>query len=121
MISQLAPVTGHLVGSDNLYNLAKFTRYAFVKYGAMLHGVIKSNGRGVLKCIHQDALVKKEEIKKVQGTLKVATLKNDEYCNGMVMASYYDKKPIYVITNAAKVEMEEEVAFGEETLSLIHI
>ena len=33
----------------------------------------------------------------------------------MVMASYYDKKPIYAITNAAEVEMEEEVAFGEET------
>ena len=103
LLSQLSPVTGHLVGSDNLYNSAKFTRYAFIKYGAMLHGVIRSNGRGVPKCVHQDQLVKKDEIEKVRGTIKVAKLKNDKHCNGMVMASFYDNKPVYVITNAAEV------------------
>ena len=69
----------------------------------MLHGVICSSGCGVPKCIQQETLVKKEEIEAARGTLKVALLKNDDKCSGMVMASFYDKKPVYVITQGAEV------------------
>ena len=40
LLSQVAPDKGHLVGSDNLYNSTKFTKFAYVKFSTMLHGVI---------------------------------------------------------------------------------
>ena len=43
----------------------------------MVYGVVRSDNRGVPKCIVQTAVTKKNELEKVRGTLKVAHLKGD--------------------------------------------
>ena len=80
----------------------------------MMHGVIRKNGRGVPKCIVQDKKTTKQGVEEVKGTVKAAVLQQDEQCGDlMVMASFYDSKPVYFCTNACEaivwVEMKRKV------------
>ena len=102
MLSQL-PSSAYVVGMDNLYLSAKFAHFAYSRLKKMMiHGVIRSEGRGVPTCITQQKQTKKDDIEKNKGTLKAAIITNDEKCKGMVMLSYYDSKPVYLLSNACE-------------------
>ena len=53
----------------------------------MLYDVIRSDGRGVPKCIDQKGMTCKEEKIRAQGTLKVAHLKGDSTIDGLLAES----------------------------------
>ena len=58
----------------------------------------------------QEKATKKEELESVRGTVKAAILKNDSRCNGMVMLSYYDSKPVYLLSNACEKIVWSEIS-----------
>ena len=68
----------------------------------MVYGVVRSDGRGVPKCIEQKEA--KGNIAKDQArvNLKVAYLNGDSKINGLVALSYYDSKTFYMMTNVAE-------------------
>ena len=66
----------------------------------MAYGVVRSDNRGVPKCIEQTTVTRKTELEKVRGTLKVAHLKGDNKITGLIAVSLYDLKPFYMMTNA---------------------
>ena len=102
MLTQL-PSSCYKVGMDNLYLSAKFTHFCFSRLKQiMIHGVLRSEGRGVPKCVVQEKMKKKDEIEAARGTVKAAILTNNSKCSGMVMFSYYDSKPVYFLSNACE-------------------
>ena len=102
MLCQL-PSSAYKVGMDNLYVSAKFSHFCYSRLKKiMVHGVIRESGRGVPKCILQEKKTKKDEIEAVRGTVKAALLSNDSKCPGMVMLSFYDSKPVYILSNACE-------------------
>ncbi len=67
---------------------AKFAKVALIDSGkrVMIHGVTRSS-HGIPPCITQEALTKKEDLLRAQGTLKAALLIGDSACPGLVTAS----------------------------------
>lgn len=66
----------------------------------MIYGVVRSDGRGVPKCIAQKEMTRREDKIRARGTLKVAHLKGDSTIDGLLAISYYDSKPFYMMSNA---------------------
>ena len=66
----------------------------------MIYGVVRSDGRGLPKCVIQKEFTRKEDKARARGTLKVAHLKGDSKIDGLVALSYYDSKPFYMMSNA---------------------
>ena len=54
------------------------------------------------KYVLQEKKKKQDDIDAVRGTVKAALLTNDSNCSGMVMLSYYDSKPVYLLSNACE-------------------
>ena len=104
------PSKNYTCAMDNLYMSSRFCRSAWrCKQKVMAYGVVRSDNRGVPKCVHQDAVTKKSDLEKCRGTLKVAHLRGDDKIKGLVALSYYDSKPFYMLTNACeKVEWLEK-------------
>ena len=66
----------------------------------MIHGVVRSNRRGVPKCIFQKEATEKAEKEKSRGTLKVDLMKIDSKVQGLLALSYYYSKSLYMMDNA---------------------
>ena len=91
----------------------------------MVHGDIRAEGQGVPKCVLQPKADKKSDLEKVKGTVKAAVLQNDESCGDkMVMASFYDSKPVYFCTNACEaivwIEKKRKV-YSRQKKKMIYI
>ena len=66
----------------------------------MIHGVVRSDGRKVPKCIFQNEVTEKSDKEKARGKFKVALMKGDSGVQGLLSLSYYYSKPFYMMTNA---------------------
>ena len=66
----------------------------------MAYGVVRSENRGVPKCIKQSAVTKKNELEKVRGTLKVTHFKGVDKIKRSFVLSLYDSNPFYMMSNA---------------------
>ena len=53
----------------------------------MIHGVVRSDGRGFPKCIFQKEDTAKADKEKARGVLKVALLKGDSKVQGLLALS----------------------------------
>ena len=62
---------------------------------------IKS-GRGILKCIEQVDVTKKEDLARTHGNFKVAELVGDAKSPGVISMLLYDTKPVYLIIVACE-------------------
>ena len=70
---------------------------------------MRSDNRGVPKCIEQSAVTKKNEHEKVRGILNFVHLKGDNTIKGLVTLFLYDSKPFYLTSNACdKVEWTQK-------------
>ena len=99
LLSQL-PGKNYACGMDNLYMSTKLSRACYCSdQKVMTHGVTRSSGRGLPKCIMQEEVTRKEDLQKQRGTLKVAQLVNDPACNGFLSLSLYNQKPVYLLSN----------------------
>ena len=65
----------------------------------MIHGVVRSEGRGVTKFIFQKEYTTKSGKEKARGALKVALLKGDSKVQGLLALYYYDSKPFSMMKN----------------------
>ena len=75
----------------------------------MAYSVVRSDHRGIPKCIKQSTVTKKNELEKVRGTLKVAHLKGDDKIRGLVALSLYDSKLFHMMSNTCdKVEWTQK-------------
>ena len=93
----------YICGMDNLFNSPKFAKCALKESGkaVMTHGVCRPS-QGIPSCIIQEAATRKLDLLRQQGTLKAAVLTGDPECKGLVAASLYDTKPVYLISSACK-------------------
>ena len=66
----------------------------------MIHGVVRSDGCRVPKCIFQKEAASKSDKEKARGTLKVSLMKGHSKVQGLLALSYYDSKPFHMMTNA---------------------
>ena len=99
LLDQL-PSKHNFATMDNLFISAKFLRASWThEKKVMTAGVCRKEGQGVAKCVEQEPVTTKDEINKVQGTMKAAVLEGDENCKGMVVVSVYDTKPVYLTSN----------------------
>ena len=57
------------------------------KKKVMIHGVVRSDGRGFPKCIIQKEATSKSEKEQRRGTLKVALLRGDSKIQGLLALS----------------------------------
>ena len=85
---------GHHYKMNNLFNLAILARTAYVrKTRALVHEVIRKSGRGLCYAILQDELGGKR-VGAVRSTVKAVVLKQDSESHDLIIASYYDQKPL---------------------------
>ena len=70
------------------------------KKKVVIHGVVRSDGRKVPKCIFQNEVTEKSDKEKARGKFKVALMKGDSGVQGLLSLSYYYSKPFYMMTNA---------------------
>jgi len=102
MIEQL-PAQYYSMGMDNLFSSVKFTRSAFqVKQHVMTHGVVRPKNRGVPEIVMQNEVTRKAELQEARNTLKVARLVGAEEGLDIVIASVYDSKPVYILSNCCE-------------------
>ena len=68
-------------GMDNLYISPKFAKISYNNSGkkVMIHGVC-CQSRGILQCILQDKVSRKEDLLRSKGTVKAVILENDMFC-----------------------------------------
>ena len=80
----------------NLYMSALFARRVMVseKY-VKIHGVTRSQGKGIPSCIKQFSVKDEIASESIQNTLKVAVLEGDGQLRDLVAISNYDSKPVY--------------------------
>ena len=78
-----------------IYTPPKFTKVALDESGkrVMIHGVCRPS-RGILKCIVQDAVKKKEDILRAKNIVKSSRLIVDSKCEDLVAMPFYDSKPV---------------------------
>ena len=97
------PEFGHEVNMDNLFHSVLFSIAArsICENKVKTQGVIQKSQRGVTPLVLQEPLPKKAE-EKVWGTIKAAVLRGDSRSHDLIVASCYDQKPFYVITNIQK-------------------
>lgn len=89
---------------DNLYPSVKWASILRRKYKVLICGVIRKGGRGVPVEVMQTEIVSKKKKEKVRGTVLVATRSD-----GVVVASVYDEKPVYMLSTAhTHVQMREK-------------
>ena len=88
------------VTNDSIFYSYSTTRSTWrSKKKVMIHGVMRSDGHGVPKCVFQKEATAKADKEKARGTLKVALLKGDYKVQGLLEPSYYYSKPFYMMTN----------------------
>mmetsp|Transcript_25091 Transcript_25091/g.54722 ORF Transcript_25091/g.54722 Transcript_25091/m.54722 type:complete len:1026 (-) Transcript_25091:83-3160(-) len=93
----------HSCGLDNLYNSAKFCKFAYLsKNKVKVFGVARKSGRGVPSIVKQDEVTSKEAKIQVRGTVKAAVLEGDPACPNLLCSSVYDTKPVHFFSMAAK-------------------
>ncbi len=63
-------------------------------------GVLCKSNHGAPPCVYQDELSSKAA-ERAQGCAKAAVLMGHPWVKGLVVASVYDQKPFYMITNVA--------------------
>ncbi len=95
---------------DNLFNSVNFTvAAATCKTQVLTQGVLRKHNWGAPPCILQDDKTGKAA-NDARGTVKAAVLKGDPRVHGIIVASVYDQKPFYMITNVAR-----EITWNEVT------
>ena len=86
----------HECGVDNLYMSAKFCRDAYTHHKKVkLHCVTRKDGRGLPRCIIQEAVDSKIEQEKVRGNERAAVLDGDSAYPLLLAVLVYDTKPIH--------------------------
>ena len=91
----------HVCGMDNLYMSTKLCFMSRLHpRNISIHGVTRMSGRGIPKCVEQEIETRKNQLEKVRGTVKLATLQGDSKCPGFVALSFYDSKPVYFLSTA---------------------
>ena len=85
---------------DNLFNSVRLTRAGYIE-GVLIHGVVRSYGRGLPSYVIQKEVKSKRGQDSVRGTVKVAVLKGDSVCPNIIAASVYDTKPVHVLSTVA--------------------
>ena len=78
------------------------TRFAKAAYEhenkVRIVGVTRKKSRGLPKCVVQEEMKNKTEVRSVQGTVKTVVLKGDNCCPDLVAVSFYDTKPVHFLS-----------------------
>ena len=79
---------------------AEFAKVVMIDSGnhVLIYRVTRAS-RGTSPFITQEAVTKEEDLLHTQGTMKVATHTGDSDCPGLVATSFYDSKPVYLLSN----------------------
>ena len=102
MINQL-PSKHYTLGMDNLYTSVRFARAAYLTdQKVMIHGVIRPVKRGVPEIVRQVDMSTKEDKAEARNNLKVSKLVGTEPGVNIVIASIYDSKPVYILSNCCE-------------------
>jgi hypothetical protein len=89
---------------DNLYLSAKFAKACLNHpMKVLISGVTRKSGRGLPACVIQEEAKTKRLQLAARGTVKAAVLRGDKDCVDLVACSFYDTKPVHIITNIAKL------------------
>ncbi len=92
----------HSVNMNDLFNSVNFTIAATTcKTKVRTKGVLFKLNCGAPSSMYQDKLSGKAA-EKAQAYVKASVLMGDLWVNGLVVASVFDQKPFYMITNVAK-------------------
>jgi hypothetical protein len=90
---------GHRIHMDNLYLSAKFAKACFNHpMQVLIAGVTRKSGRGLPACVLQEEQKNKRLQLAARGTVKAAVLKGDKDCVDLVACSFYDTKPVHIIS-----------------------
>jgi Transposase IS4 len=90
---------GHRVHMDNLYLSAKFAKACFNhEMNVHIAGVTRKTGRGLPAGVLQEEVKNKRLQMTVRGTVKAAVLRGDKDCMDLVACSFYDTKPVHIIS-----------------------
>jgi len=101
---------GHECKMDNLFNSVNLARAAYTfPRKDKVYGVFRKSGRGVPPIVFQEEQ-KGKRADLHRGTTKVAVLKGDSKSLDLVIASCYDQKPFYMISQSI-----EEVTWVEHS------
>jgi len=91
----------HRVNMDNLFNSVKFSiAAANCKTKVLTQGVFRKNSRGAPPIVFQEEVTGKKA-EAARGTVKAAVLKGDPRAQGLIVASCFDQKPFYMVSDVA--------------------
>ena len=94
--------SGHGCNMDNLYGSLKLARAAAsLPQSVQVQGVMRKNGRGVPPAVFQED-VKGKKAEAARGAVMAVVLEGDSQSNNLVIASCFDQKPFYMISNCCK-------------------
>jgi hypothetical protein len=111
----------HACGLDNLYNSAKFCRFAYVENKVLINGVTRTGMRGLPQHIIQAAQTTRKAAMAVRGTVKAAILLGDPDCPALLATSVYDTKPVHFLSTVCekvKWMVKERQVFNVDTRRL---
>jgi hypothetical protein len=108
----------HTCGLDNLYNSAKFCRFAYVENRVLINGVTRTGMRGLPQSIIQAPQTSRKAAMSVRGTVKAAVLLGDMQCPALLATSVYDTKPVHFLSTVCekiKWMVKERQVFNVDT------
>jgi hypothetical protein len=108
----------HVCGLDNLYNSAKFCRFAYVENRVLINGVTRVGMRGLPQSVLQAVQTSRKAAMAVRGTVKAAVLVGDPACPNLLATSVYDTKPVHFLSTVCeniKWMVKERMVFNVET------
>lgn len=89
----------HSVFMDNMYMSVTFARYYIKPINKIkIHGVTRSDNRGIPKCVMQIELQNAKVSDEKRNTVTFALLENDSKIEDLVAVSFYDSKPVYFLS-----------------------
>jgi len=89
----------HSVFMDNMNMSVTFARYYIKPINKIkIHGVTRSDNRGIPKCVMQIELQNAKVSDEKRNTVTFALLENDSKIEDLVAVSFYDSKPVYFLS-----------------------
>jgi hypothetical protein len=94
--------SGHRCKMDNLFDSVKLAQAAYLLPNPVLiHGVLRKSERGCSPCVVQEEKMGRA-VDQARGTMKAAVLKGDSWPSDLIVASYYNQKPFYMISHSCE-------------------
>ena len=94
--------SGHGCKMDNLFHSVKLALAVHaLDQKVKVHGVLRKSGWGCPPCVIQEEKTGKAA-KAARNTVNAAVLRGDSQSSDLVVASFYDQKPFYIISHSCE-------------------